>query len=96
MHVLADFRIKVYVRPQNLSIVLSKFWHLVCMSCKPDIFKLGACTLRINAIMNLIPHDIDAQKNISIVDFEHTSKGEIFSVHPFLILCIMQNEVLQE
>ena len=46
--------------------------------------------------MNLIPHDNDAQKNISIVDFEHKSKGEIFSVHPFLILCIMQNEVLQE
>ena len=46
--------------------------------------------------MNLIPHGNDAQKNISIVDFEHKSKGEIFSVHPLLILCIMQNEVLQE
>ena len=54
-------------QPQNLSIVLSvsffsdqfqiltSFWHLMCMSCKPDVFKLGACTLCMSAIMNLIP-----------------------------------------
>ena len=43
-HVSADF----YGRPTSkcsiskLSLTNFKFWHLMCMSCKPDIFKLGA------------------------------------------------------
>ena len=61
--VSADFYGRPTSKPQYYTIrklSLTKFWHLMCMSCKVDIIRLGVCALRISAIMNLIPHDIDA------------------------------------